>query len=330
MRELEIHVGEGAQRRRRRRRGKWLLPLLLGIVAAFLLTREKPQTPVPPRTVSVPPKPALNPTPEPTLNPVSATTPEPPAETPPAPAPARVTVAPTQIDFGELVPPRFVPAQMLTIRNDGGEAAPAVTIATSGPFLATNGCSHELPPAAECAIAVVFAPRKAGSFTGVLRVTSAAEHADVALRGTMARVAPVETPAPRPQSQQTAQSVPPAPLPAPPAPAPVPPPRVLCFDPPSIHFLTTGRQDITLTNPGPLPLRVVAILPVGQQGQTISGYEVDPGRCLREIAPGRQCRFSVRANQLALQRREMMQLTVYYDDPLTGTRRAASVSSACR
>jgi len=104
---------------------------------------------------------------------------------------------------------------------------------------------------------------------------------------------------------------------------------MLCFAPATLRFTSTGKQTITLTNPEPVPIRVVAILPIGRQGQTVSGYEIESRRCLRALNPQQQCRFTVRANELALQARETMQLKVYYDDPVTGGRRAAQFNTAC-
>ena len=103
---------------------------------------------------------------------------------------------------------------------------------------------------------------------------------------------------------------------------------MLCFEPAFIRFHSTGRQTITLKNPESTPVRVIAVLPIGQQGQTVSGYEIESAKCLVVLNAGQQCKFTVRANELALQAREVMQLTVHYEDPVSGIRKAR-FSSDC-
>lgn len=318
---IDVYVGEDEQRRKRKR-GKWLLPLLVGLAAAFALGREKPPAP----TVVAPPPVVAQPLPvvaqpAPVVVEPPATTPAPPAE------PARIAVAPAQLDFGDGPLTRGVPAQMATIRNDGGQPLERVSAVVDGPFLATSGCAGELAPGDECMVAVVFTPKQPGRFAGSLRIAAGGMRAQIPLRGSVPRpredVAP-QTPAPQPPV--AAVTPPPAPAPAVPQ---LPPARMLCFEPALVRFTTTGKQTITLTNPEPAPLRVVAVLPIGRQGQTVSGYEIDSRKCLRVLKPGQQCKFTVRANELALQTRETMQLTVYYDDPVTGTRRPARFSSTC-
>ena len=104
---------------------------------------------------------------------------------------------------------------------------------------------------------------------------------------------------------------------------------MLCFEPALLRFTSTGRQTITLTNPEPVPLRVVDVVPIGRQGQAISGYEIESKKCLRVLEAGQQCTFTVRASLMALQTRETMQLNVFYEDPVTGSSRAARYSTAC-
>lgn len=104
---------------------------------------------------------------------------------------------------------------------------------------------------------------------------------------------------------------------------------MLCFEPASLRFISTGSQTITLTNPEPVPLRVVDVVPIGRQGQTVSGYEIESKKCLRVLDAGQQCRFTIRASLIALQTRETMQLNVFYEDPITGSRRAARFTTAC-
>jgi len=287
---LDFYFGEDEQQRKRRR-AKWLIPLVAGLGAAMALGREKPPAPPAPP----PPKHIVVPAPAPVVAPPPPIVIEPP--------PARLAVAPPRLDFGE-----SPLAQIAIIHNEGGQPLARVKASIDGPFLATNGCANDLGPGDDCMIAIVFAPARPGRFSGSLKIRAGEEHAQIALRGSV----------PRPRE--------PSPIPETPVQQPA---RTLCFDPPLVHFRTTGEQTITLTNPSAAPVRIVAILPIGGKGQTVSGYEVESRKCLRELKAGQQCRFTVHANELALQRAETMTLTVYYDDPLTGTRRPASVRSAC-
>jgi hypothetical protein len=315
---------------RKRRRGKWLLPLLVGVVAAFALGREKPPV-IRGAPASSPAGPAASSPPSPVRG--AETAPGQPAgrqrsavDPPPPPLlPPRLAAGPLRLDFGDGPLTRGVPAQMATIRNDGGQPLPRLAIAIDRPFLATNGCIGELAPGAQCMIAVVFAPPQPGKFAGSLRIAAGAERAQIALRGSVPRPREVVTPVATAPPTVVVQIPPPPPVPSP----QLPPARFLCFQPALLRFTTTGRQTITLTNPEPVPLRVVAVVPLGRRGQTISGYEIEARKCLRVLKPGQQCKFTVRANELALQMRETMQLTVYYDDPLTGGRRAAQFNATC-
>jgi hypothetical protein len=321
---VDIYIDDD-DRQRRKRRGKWLVPILVGLVAAYALGREKPIAALPPKPVVVPP-------------PVIATAPPvvetPPVvvETPPAvgeapPLPAKLAVGPVRLDFGDGPLPRAMPAQMAIIRNEGGQPLPRIDVSADHPFLATNGCTRELAPDSECMIAVVFAPQQPGKFAGALRIAAGADRAQIPLRGSVPRPREIITPvAPTPAPAAVQVAPPPAVVPQAPA---LPPARILCFQPPLVRFTTTGKQSVTLTNPGPLELRVAAVVPIGRQGQTLSGYEVEARKCLRVLKPGQQCKFTVRANELAVQTGETMKINVYYDDPITGTRRPAMFSLAC-
>lgn len=323
---IDVYIDD--ERRRKRRRGKWLLPLLVGLIAALALGREKPRVAPPP---VAPPPPITNTV----VNTATTVTIEPPpgndtatttSEPLPPALPAHLVVRPARLEFGDGPLARGVPAQMAIIRNDGGQPLPRVAVTADKAFLATNGCVGELPPGSECAIAVVFAPPTSGKFAGSLTIAAGGEKARIRLGGSVApppRVNMPVTPVPTTHVAGTTTS------PVPPPPPPPPPARTLCFQPALLHFTSTGKQTITLTNPEPVPLRVVAVLPIGRQGQTVSGYEIEARRCLRVMKPGQQCKFTIRANELALQTHETMQLTVYYDDPVTGGRRAAQFNSAC-
>jgi hypothetical protein len=310
----------------RRRRGKWLIPIVVGIVAALALRENaappvempRKQMPVEQTQVAIPPGEV---TPKKQFEPQLPQKVDP----PPPPLPARLTVTPKRLDFGDGPLSRGVPAQFAVIHNEGEQPLSRVRVAIDGPFLLTNGCANELAPGEQCLAAVVFAPKEPGKFNGSLKVSANEQRAQVSLRGSVPRP-PEIVPQPPVIHPVTPPFVAPPP---PPPPPPLPPARTLCFDPPLVRFRTTGKQTITLTNPEPVPLRVVAVVPLGRQGQTISGYEIEAKKCLRELKPRQQCKFTIRASQLALQRGETMQLTVYYDDPVTGGRRAAVFSSIC-
>lgn len=301
---VDIYVGEGEARRRRRRR-KWIVPLIVGVGAAFALGREKTVVPVPPpQPVVVGPlksRPIVfEPSVERSIAAVPVTAPA-----TPLPLPGRLAVEPVRLDFGDGPLARGVAAQLSTIRNDGEQPLVHVSAVVDGPFIATSGCPGALAPRERCSIAVVFAPKEPGAFNGALKIVAGQQSGVVRLRGS---------------------------VPQPPAPAPVaekPPARTLCFEPAIVRFTTVGRQTITVTNPEPTPLRVVAVLPTGREGQTLSGYEVDSGKCLRVLNPREQCRFAISASARALQSRETMQLTIYYDDPVGGGLRPARFSAAC-
>jgi hypothetical protein len=324
MHSIDIYIDDEQQRKRRR--GKWLIPLIIGVSAALAVGGEKPIAPAAP--VVIPPREVVRPQPV-AVEPLPVPTPLTPTPTPaPPPLPGRLAVAPVSLNFGDGPLTRGIPAQMTTIRNEGEQPLSRVSAVVDGPFLATNGCPNELAPGDQCMIAVVFSPKQPGRFTGSLEIVASHERAEVQLRGSVPRPRPVVTPpVPDPVPPPVVGIVPPpAPIPAQPRP---PAARTLCFDPPLVRFTSTGRQTVTLTNPEPTPIRVVAILPIGGQGRTVSGYEIESRKCLRELKARQQCKFTVRATELAIQARETMQLTVYYDDPVSGGTRAARTISAC-
>ena len=322
---IDIYVGDDEQQRKRRR-GKWLIPLLVGIGGALAVSQEKPPSPTPPKPVVAAPLAVVQPPAvavEPTLVEAQAAPPQ---------VPARIAVAPLLLDFGDGPLTRRLPAQLATIRNEGGQALARVSAVVDGPFMATSGCTESLGPGEQCMIAVVFTPKQPGKFAGSLKIAAGEERAEVPLRGSVPWPRTVVTPATPVPAQVPAPVVarvtpPPAPIAA--VPQQLPPARMLCFEPAVVRFTSTGNQSITLKNPEPTPLRVVAIMPIGRQGQTVSGYEIESSKCLRVLNAGQRCRFTVRASDLALQMRETMQLTVYYDDPVSGGRRPARFSSVC-
>lgn len=310
---------------RKRKRSKWAIPLIVGLAAAYAVSRTRDEPVVAPP----PPPPVVTETIAPvdtvaeTIVPAATTSsavelPADPIPVPP-PTPARPVFSPSRIDFGE---GGRAPAQLATVRNEGGEPISLVSTTISGPFLATNGCANGVAPGAQCMVAVVFAPQQPGTSTGALTIVADGKRTRIPLRGSLRE--PVAPPVVTPPV--IVQAPPPVVVP----PRPVKPPaRQLCFEPSRIHFKSVGRQSVTLTNPERTPLRVAGVAITTQAGVIASGYEVEAAGCMRVLDPGKRCRFTVRATELAIQRGERIELTVYYDDLLTGERRAAAPSSAC-
>jgi len=310
---IDIYIDDDALRRRRR--GKWLIPLIVGLFVAIAVQREKAAV----RVATAPPPQIIYEKVYVTQPPVSSQT----ATVTQAivqPLPAHIAATPARIDFGEIPPAGRPPAQMATIRNDGGSPI-AVNAAVTGPFLTTSACEKELAPGEQCAIAIVFAPMKAGPSDGTLRIAAGAQRTKIALHGTV-RPEVIAAPEPLPPPQPLPQPVPQNP--------PPPPQRALCFDPPLIRFTAPGRQRVTITNPENTPLRVAAIEPIGTSGQKLAGYTIDAGRCLRMMDARERCTFTITASAVALQLHNTMQVAVYYDDPFMRERRIARVASDCR
>ncbi|HYC88715.1 MAG TPA: choice-of-anchor D domain-containing protein [Thermoanaerobaculia bacterium] len=305
---ISIYLARPAEEpRRRRRRGRIAAAMLVGVMAAAAMPKARNDAPRIGVQAMAPIRVVRH------AQPVGPPVPvqDEPKPEPPPPSPAKAVVMPSRLDFSERGG-----TQLATIRNDGGLPIERVSVSADAPFLATNGCARGVAPGAECVVAVVFSPRKGGSFTGTLNVAAGGERSRIALRGILTETAP-----PMPVPVRV-----PAPVPAP-APPPV---RLLCFDPPSIHFTTPGTQTITLTNPEPTPLRVASIEALGRRGDTASGYSVEASRCLRFLGAGQQCTFTITATERALKTKEIMNLRVEYEDPATGQRQAARASAACR
>ncbi len=310
MHDIDIYLDDEQQRKR----GKWLIPLLVGVSATLAFGRQKaPTNPVVASTAAV-----VRPMPVASVE-TAAT---------PLAAQERLAVAPALLDFGDGPSTRSLAPQLATVRNEGRQALAGVSAIVDGPFMATSGCAKELAPGDQCMIAVVFTPRQPGRFTGALKIAAGQERAQIPLRGGIPQAVTPTLHAPPPAPAAAVAAVTPPPSPAP-VPLPPPPARMLCFEPALLRFTSTGRQTITLTNPEPVPLRVVDVVPIGRQGQAISGYQVESKKCLRVLDAGQQCTFTVSAGLVALQTRETMQLTVFYEDPVTGSRRAARFSTAC-
>src|SRR5258708_19272772 len=112
---IDIYVGDDEQQRKRRR-GKWLIPLLVGIGGALAVSQEKPPSPTPPKPVVAAPLAVV----QPPAVAVEPTLVEAPAA--PPPVPARIAVAPLLLDFGDGPLTPRLPAQLATTRNQAHQA----------------------------------------------------------------------------------------------------------------------------------------------------------------------------------------------------------------
>jgi hypothetical protein len=86
---------------------------------------------------------------------------------------AGLNVNPAQLLFPIVAPGQSSPVQTVTITNNSGSSANALTLAATSPFsLVQNGCPASLANGANCSTGVVFSPALNGSYTGTLTVAS--------------------------------------------------------------------------------------------------------------------------------------------------------------
>lgn len=100
---------------------------------------------------------------------------------------AALNAAPAQLLFPVVLPGLSSPQQSVTITNNGGSAAAALTLTATSPFsLTQNGCPGSLAAGASCTTGVIFSPSLDGSYTGTLTIASSsvAAPAIVPLSGT--------------------------------------------------------------------------------------------------------------------------------------------------
>lgn len=308
---ITIHLGDAEEEeRRRRRRGRMGAGLMVGIVVAALV-------PSPPEKAAggaagVKPGSAISVVRHeaPIGPPLPATPPPPPADPIEPPRPARAAVTPAQLDFGDGPLRRVSTAQLAVIRNDGGVPIERVTASAPPPFYVTNGCRRGIAPGAECAVAVVFDAAEAGAFTGTLEIVAAGRRSRVALRaGAAAPPAPVVVVEERPAQPQR--------------------PRVLCFDPPAITFLTRGTKWVTLRNREAEPLQITSIR-ILRNGAVSPGHRIETNGCLGTLPPGGQCRFAVAPTRQAMLLHETVQIAVDAVDPATGRTHPVHRDTNCR
>jgi hypothetical protein len=91
-------------------------------------------------------------------------------------------------------------------------------------------------------------------------------------------------------------------------------PQHLCINPTVMAF-QSGAETITLTNPDDAAVHVRAIHAERDDGAPSSAYDIAADGCVRLLAPGEQCRFTIVANPLAPQLRERLRVEVVYDGP---------------
>src|ERR1700686_1236748 len=164
MHDIDVYLDDDEQQRKR---GKWLIPLFVGVSATLALGRQKASTN--PVVASIPA--VVQPMPVVSIERAAT----------PLALPARMAVAPAVLDFGDGPSTRSLAPQLATVRNEGKQALAGVSAAVDGPFMATSGCAKELAPGDQCMIAVVFTPRQAGRFTGALKIAAGQERAKIPL-----------------------------------------------------------------------------------------------------------------------------------------------------
>ena len=88
--------------------------------------------------------------------------------------PPVLTVSPTSLDFGAVLPGQSSGAQTVTVTNGSSIAASSLTLSAATPFSLTqqNTCTGSLAAGSSCTAGVVFQPAAYGSFTGALTISS--------------------------------------------------------------------------------------------------------------------------------------------------------------
>lgn len=300
---LTIYVSEAPDdERRRRRRRRIVAALAVGVIAAALADQPpgtKPEDVAkPPLVVTVETKPA-----ETESIPASPYGPPSPATEAVASPPAKVIASPAELEFENDRRPRLA-----VLRNDGGTAVERVSVSVGKPFLVSHNCARGIAPGATCVVAVAFDPQGTGRFTGALNIVAGDDRTRIPLRGRVAEPRPIV-------GEQVVEDA------APPAQTP-PRPRVLCFEPAVVTFLTAGTKWVTLTNTQSEPLTIAAIRVNG------SGYRIDG--CLGILPPGAKCRFSITPGRAAMIRHQTVQIAVDAVDPVTGGTLPVHRDTNCR
>ncbi len=315
---ITVFVADTEDQQRKRRRARRLAALIIfGIAAAFGFSRES--TPIAKRSPRSPQGVIdVKPEPKPDVLPPDDFREY---DTPigPLPGPGAI-VAPAILDFGERPLDSVGAAQLVTIRNDGGHPLDRVTTSITGPFAVTSGCIAPILPGSDCAAAVVFAPQVAGASSGELTIHAGEGRRIVRLVGRAA--APQIADDALDDADWDADADAEVPTDA----AESGHPHHLCINPTSIRFVRSGLDTITLTNPDEAPIQVTSIRLSGSEGRPVRGYEIAGDVCVKTMAPGEQCRFTILASPLALSTGERINVEVIYD--LAERQRMASTAVA--
>jgi hypothetical protein len=131
---------------------------------------------------------------------------------------------------------------------------------------------------------------------------------------------PTPSPVRPPTPTATTATIAPAPVPTETVPvvvAPVPLPAVqiaLDVTPRAIHFTAPKSQQVTITNPGKVPVRIDRVAISGAPGHRLNGYHVEAGRCERvTLRPGQSCIVNVIAYPAAIAAHEAIRIEVFHD-----------------
>src|SRR4029079_15035409 len=103
---------------------------------------------------------------------------------PPPGTPARLASLPAAIPFAPQLAGTSSAAQLLRLRNDGGEALSVAKLTVNGDaFRLSHDCNAALAPNESCSAAIVFTPGAPGPQSGTFSVESNGGTATIALEG---------------------------------------------------------------------------------------------------------------------------------------------------
>ncbi len=97
--------------------------------------------------------------------------------------PATDTLSTTALTFGPQVVGTVSPAQTVSLTNSGGATLNTMATEVTGDFIATNNCGSMLGGGLSCTIAVIYAPKQAGTATGQLIISDARQTQTITLSG---------------------------------------------------------------------------------------------------------------------------------------------------
>ena len=85
-----------------------------------------------------------------------------------APPPPQVSLAPSNLSFGNQLVGTTSSAQTVTLTNTGGSVLTITSLAASGDFAETDNCVGSFAPGAGCSVAVTFTPTEPGIRSGAI------------------------------------------------------------------------------------------------------------------------------------------------------------------